>query len=144
MIDIRFLRENPDVVKENIKKKFQDEKLPLVDEVIELDNERRSNQQEADELRANRNKISKEIGMLMGQGKKEEAEAKKAEVAINAETVGFKAGDVYQALATAGKALSVKEIAKAAKISDEETLLGMGWLFKEGKIKGENNLITLA
>jgi len=81
MIDIRFLRENPDVVKENIKKKFQDEKLPLVDEVIELDNERRSNQQEADELRANRNKISKEIGMLMGQGKKEEAEAKKAEVA---------------------------------------------------------------
>ena len=81
MIDIRFLRENPEVVKENIKKKFQDEKLPLVDEVIELDNERRSNQQEADELRANRNKISKEIGMLMGQGKKEEAEAKKAEVA---------------------------------------------------------------
>ena len=72
------------------------------------------------------------------------APAKKAEVAINAETVGFKAGDVYQALATAGKALSVKEIAKAAKISDEETLLGMGWLFKEGKIKGENNLITLA
>ena len=81
MIDIRFLRENPEVVKENIKKKFQDEKLPLVDEVIELDNERRSNQQEADELRANRNKISKEIGVLMGQGKKEEAEAKKAEVA---------------------------------------------------------------
>ncbi len=84
MIDIRFLRENPDVVKENIKKKFQDEKLPLVDEVIELDNERRTNQQEADELRANRNKISKEIGALMAQGKKEEAEAKKAEVAADA------------------------------------------------------------
>ncbi len=84
MIDIKFLRENPDIVKENIKKKFQDEKLPLVDEVIELDNERRTNQQEADELRASRNKISKEIGALMAQGKKEEAEAKKAEVAANA------------------------------------------------------------
>ena len=84
MIDIKFLRENPDVVRENIKKKFQDEKLPLVDEVIELDNERRTNQQEADDLRASRNKISKEIGQLMAQGKKEEAEAKKAEVAANA------------------------------------------------------------
>ena len=84
MIDIKFLRENPEVVKENIKKKFQDEKLPLVDEVIALDNERRANQQEADDLRASRNKISKEIGALMAQGKKEEAEAKKAEVAANA------------------------------------------------------------
>ncbi|WP_026495438.1 serine--tRNA ligase [Butyrivibrio sp. WCD3002] len=84
MIDIKFLRENPEVVKENIKKKFQDEKLPLVDEVIELDNERRANQQEADDLRASRNKISKEIGALMAKGKKEEAEAKKAEVAANA------------------------------------------------------------
>ena len=85
MIDIDFLRENPDVVKENIKKKFQDEKLPLVDEVIELDTQRREIQQEADALRANRNKISKEIGALMAQGKKEEAEAKKAEVAANKE-----------------------------------------------------------
>ncbi len=84
MIDIKFLRENPEVVKENIKKKFQDEKLPLVDEVIELDNERRKNQQEADELRAHKNKISKEIGALMAQGKKEEAEERKAEVAANA------------------------------------------------------------
>ena len=84
MIDIKFLRENPDVVKENIKKKFQDSKLPLVDEVIELDAEVRKAQQEADNIRANRNKISKEIGALMGQGKKEEAEAKKAEVAANA------------------------------------------------------------
>ena len=83
MLDIDFLRENPDVVKENIKKKFQDEKLPLVDEVIELDTQRRLAQQEADALRANRNKISKEIGALMTQGKKEEAEAKKAEVAAN-------------------------------------------------------------
>ena len=84
MIDIKFLRENPDVVKENIKKKFQDAKLPLVDEVIELDLQSRQAQQEADALRANKNKISKEIGGLMAQGKKEEAEAKKAEVAANA------------------------------------------------------------
>ena len=72
------------------------------------------------------------------------AAAKKTEVVINVETVGFKAGDVYQALFAAEKALSVKEIAKQAKISEAETLLGIGWLFKEGKIKEENNLITLA
>ena len=83
MIDIKFLRENPDVVKENIKKKFQDSKLPLVDEVIELDKEARAAQQEADNLRASKNKIAKEIGSCMAQGKKEEAEAKKAEVAAN-------------------------------------------------------------
>ena len=77
MIDIKFLRENPEVVKENIRKKFQDEKLPLVDEVIELDAQSRTAQKEADDLRANRNKISKEIGKLMGQGKKEEAMAMK-------------------------------------------------------------------
>ena len=84
MIDIKFLRENPDVVKENIKKKYQDSKIPLVDEVIALDAESRKAKQEADDLRANRNKISKEIGSLMAQGKKEEAEAKKAEVAVGA------------------------------------------------------------
>ena len=84
MIDIKFLRENPDAVKENIKKKFQDSKLELVDEVITLDAENRKTQQEADELRANRNKISKEIGALMAQGKKEEAAAKKEEVAAGA------------------------------------------------------------
>ncbi len=77
MIDIKFLRENPDVVKENIKKKFQDSKLPLVDEVIDFDNERRATQQKADALRADRNKYSKQIGALMGQGKKEEAEQMK-------------------------------------------------------------------
>ena len=77
MIDIKFLRENPEAVKENIKKKFQDSKLPMVDEVIELDAESRKTQQEADELRANRNKISKEIGALMAKGQKEEAEQKK-------------------------------------------------------------------
>ncbi len=80
MLDIRFLRENPDVVKENIKKKFQDKKLPLVDEVIELDAASRAVKQEADSLRANRNKVSKEIGALMAQGKKDEAMAAKSKV----------------------------------------------------------------
>ena len=80
MLDIRFLRENPDVVKENIKKKFQDKKLPLVDEVIELDAASRAAKQEADSLRANRNKVSKEIGALMAQGKKDEAMAAKSKV----------------------------------------------------------------
>ncbi len=81
MIDIKFLRDNPDIVKENIKKKFQEEKLPLVDEVIELDKKAREAQAEADELRAKMNKTAKEIGALMGQGKKDEAEAVKKEVA---------------------------------------------------------------
>ena len=85
MIDIKFLRENPDAVKENIKKKFQDSKLPLVDEVIALDTERRKVQQEADDIKASKNKIAKEIGGLMKAGKKEEAEAKKAEVAADSE-----------------------------------------------------------
>ena len=71
------------------------------------------------------------------------AAAKKV-VAINAENVGFKAGDVYQALAAAGKAMTIKEIAKAAKISEEETLLGLGWLFKEGKLVNAEEKITLA
>ncbi len=88
MIDIKFLRENPEAVKENIRKKFQDEKLGLVDEVIALDAESRKTQQEADDLRANRNKISKEIGALMSQGKKEEAMAKKEEVAAGAKRLG--------------------------------------------------------
>ena len=80
MIDSQFLRENPDSVRENIKKKFQDAKLPLVDEVIELDAEKRATQQKADSLRASRNKLSKQIGALMGQGKKAEAEEVKAQV----------------------------------------------------------------
>jgi len=84
MLDIKFLRENPDIVKQNIKNKFQDEKLPLVDEVIALDSESRKTQQEADNLRAQRKKISKEIGALMAQGRKDEAEAKKEEVSKNA------------------------------------------------------------
>ena len=81
MLDLKFVRENPDIVKQNIKNKFQEEKLPLVDEVIALDAEARKTQQEADELRARRKKISKEIGGLMAQGKKDEAEQRKAEVA---------------------------------------------------------------
>ena len=85
MLDIRFLRENPEVVKENIKKKFQDNKLPMVDEVITLDEERRKAQVEADAIRASKNKIAKEIGALMAQGKRDEAEVKKQEVAKNAQ-----------------------------------------------------------
>ena len=84
MLDIKFLRENPDAVRENIRRKFQDGKLPLVDEVIALDAEKRRITQEANDLRSNRNKLSKQIGMLMGQGKREEAEAVKAEVAAGA------------------------------------------------------------
>ena len=90
MLDMKFLRENPDLVKENIKKKFQDEKLPLVDEVIELDAKNRAAITEASELRASRNALSKQIGMLMGQAKKdpsklEEAEKIKATVKANAD-----------------------------------------------------------
>ena len=85
MIDIKFLRENPDVVKQNIKNKFQEDKLPLVDEVIELDAKSRAAKQEADDLRAKRNSLSKQIGALMGQGKKEEAEEIKKQVTANSE-----------------------------------------------------------
>ncbi len=85
MIDIKFLREHPDEVKENIKKKFQDAKLPLVDEVIELDKERRSCQQKADDLKAERNSLSKNIGALMKEGKKEEAEQVKKQVTEKAD-----------------------------------------------------------
>lgn len=84
MLDLKFVRENPDIVKQNIKNKFQDQKLPLVDEVIGLDAERRAAQKEADKLRAERNKLSKQIGALMGQGKREEAEEVKKQVAADA------------------------------------------------------------
>lgn len=87
MLDIRFLRENPDVVRQNIKNKFQDSKLPLVDEVIELDKRNREIKQEVEALRADRNKISKMIGGLMKEGKREEAEEAKKQVTANAETV---------------------------------------------------------
>ena len=85
MLDLKFVRENPEVVKQNIKNKFQDKKLPLVDEVIELDAQARATQTEADELRSSRNKLSKQIGALMAQGKKEEAEDVKAQVSANAD-----------------------------------------------------------
>lgn len=102
MIDIKFLRENPDAVKENIKKKFQDSKLALVDEVIELDAQSRAAKQQADDLRANRNKISKEIGKLMAQGKREEGMALKEEVNRQAEQL---------------KALEEKETELSAKVT---------------------------
>lgn len=85
MLDMKFVRENPDIVKQNIKNKFQDEKLPMVDEVIELDSKRRAAQQEADDLKAKKNKLSKQIGALMSQGKKEEAEEVKKQVAADSE-----------------------------------------------------------
>lgn len=84
MLDLKFVRENPDIVKKNIENKFQFDKLPLVDEVIELDAKNRAAKAEADNLRASRNKLSKQIGQLMGQGKKDEAEEVKAQVAANA------------------------------------------------------------
>ena len=87
MLDIRFLRENPEVVKQNIRDKFQDNKLPMVDEVIELDKRNREIKQEVEALRAERNKISKMIGGLMKEGKREEAEEAKKQVTANAETV---------------------------------------------------------
>ena len=77
MLDIKFVRENPEIVKENIRKKFQDAKLPLVDEVIDLDKKNRAAITEVEALRSQRTKLSKQIGALMGQGKKEEAEAAK-------------------------------------------------------------------
>ena len=90
MLDIRFVRENPEIVKENIRKKFQDQKLPLVDEVIDLDTKRRAAIVEADNLRSERNKLSKQVGMLMGQAKKDpsklaEAEEVKAKVKADAD-----------------------------------------------------------
>ena len=90
MLDIKFIRENPDAVKENIRKKFQNAKLPLVDEVIALDAEKRAAENEGNDLRAQRNKLSKQVGMLMGQAKKdpsklEEAEAVKAQVKADAD-----------------------------------------------------------
>ena len=97
MIDIKLIRENPDLVRENIKKKFQDKKLPLVDEVIALDQKNRDAIKEVEELRANKNKISKQIGALMAQGKKEEAMKVKDEIA--------KEGDRIDALGKEQQAL---------------------------------------
>ena len=87
MLDIKFLRENPDIVKQNIRNKFQDEKLPMVDEVIALDKENREIKQEVEALRAERNRVSKEIGKLMGQGKREEAEEIKKKIAASGDRI---------------------------------------------------------
>ena len=87
MLDIKFVRNNPEVVKQNIKNKFQDDKLPLVDEVIELDQRNREIKQEVEALRADKTQISKQIGACMAQGKKEEAEELKKKVQENAERV---------------------------------------------------------
>ena len=87
MLDMKFVRENPEIVRQNIRNKFQDAKLPLVDEVLELDIRNRTIKQEVEALRADRNKLSKQIGALMGQGKKEEAEAIKQQVNANADRV---------------------------------------------------------
>ena len=103
MLDIRFVRENPDKVKENIKKKFQDEKLPLVDEVIAADAEKREVQKKADDLRANRNRLSKEIGNLMAQGKKEEGMALREQVKAQADEL---------------EALSKKESELSARVNE--------------------------
>ena len=105
MLDIKFICENPELVKENIKKKFKDGKLPLVDEVIALYNEKCAANNRANELRANRNKISKQIGMLMGQGKREEAEEMKRIVNEQAEEL--------KALEAKEDELSKKEIGRA-------------------------------
>lgn len=101
MLDLKFVRENPDLVRQNIKNKFQDSKLPLVDQVIALDGEHRSAQREADDLRASRNKLSKEIGRLMGQGKKEEAELVKGQVSANSSRLAeleTKEGELSEAI----------------------------------------------
>ena len=100
MIDLKFLRENPEVVKQNIRNKFQDHKLPLVDEVIELDAQARAVQQEADELRASRNKLSKQIGQLMGQGKKDEAEEVKAQLNLNVDKKKIQLKEAIKTLGT--------------------------------------------
>ena len=119
MLDIKLIRENPELVKENIKKKFEDKKLPLVDEVLELDAKKREVNTRANELRATRNKVSKEIGMLMGQGKREEAEAKKA--LVNQQAEELKALEEQEA--ALGKALT-ERMMKIPNIIDASVPVG--------------------
>ena len=118
MIDLKFLRENPEIVKQNIRNKFQDSKLPLVDEVIELDAQARATQQEADDLRASRNKISKEIGGLMAKGLREEAEAKLNKKMTNYEKIT----QSVESLAEFIETISIKDISKERIVQ---------WLLKE-------------
>ena len=119
MLDIKLIRENPELVKENIKKKFEDKKLPLVDEVLELDAKKREVNTRANELRATRNKVSKEIGMLMGQDKREEAEAKKA--LVNQQAEELKALEEQEA--ALGKALT-ERMMKIPNIVDASVPVG--------------------
>ncbi len=119
MLDIKLIRENPELVKENIKKKFEDKKLPLVDEVLELDAKKREVNTRANELRATRNKVSKEIGMLMGQGKREEAETKKA--LVNQQAEELKALEEQEA--ALGKALT-ERMMKIPNIVDASVPVG--------------------
>ena len=108
MLDIKFLRTNPDIVKQNIKNKFQDEKLPLVDQVIELDKEFRESKTRAEALRANRNKVSKQIGALMAQGKKDEAEVVKKQVTDMADELEARGGSVDAEKLSARLSLTAK------------------------------------
>ena len=119
MLDIKLIRENPELVKENIRKKFEDKKLPLVDEVLELDAKKREVNTRANELRATRNKVSKEIGMLMGQGKREEAETKKA--LVNQQAEELKALEEQEA--ALGKALT-ERMMKIPNIVDASVPVG--------------------
>ena len=114
MLDMKFVRENPDAVKENIKKKFQDEKLPLVDEVIALDAQRRANIQEADQLRADRNRLSKQVGMLMGQAKKDPSKLAEAEAVKK--QVTDEAARLAELEKLSGKELAAKRYQKFRKM----------------------------
>ena len=117
MIDISLIRTNPELVKENIKKKFQDQKLPLVDEVVNLDKENRSLKQEMDDLRASRNKLSAEVGKLMKEGKKDEAEAIKAKVKAGAEKLADNLTTVMEALIKAKPAAAKGTYIKSVSVS---------------------------
>ena len=108
MLDIKFVRENPDIVKENIRKKFQNAKLPLVDEVIALDAEKRAAENEGNDLRAQRNKLSKQVGMLMGQAKKDPSKLEYLIFSV--------AADKRMILATAWINMSTVESAKSLQI----------------------------
>ena len=132
MLDIKFVRENPEAVKENIKKKFQDHKLPLVDEVLELDARNRAAMNEASALRAERNKLSKTIGALMGQGKREEAEQVKAQVAAQADRLIVMTGGHIAADGTPKEVFADVEGLKAIGLTVPETVELCWELRKEG------------
>ena len=136
MIDIKFLRENPEIVKQNIRNKFQDAKLPMVDEVIALDKERRAILQELEALRAEKNNSSKEIGALMKQGKKDEAEEAKKKVAqsgarIDELTARSKDVDeeINKRMISATPLIEIDETAAAGTVDGDlyRTIMARGW-----------------